>query len=375
MNAVVSTNGTRIERAPKLNRTTRSLPIELDWARLDAARAAFTTRRVDLIDARFLLTDVRPEAGQVALARVRRLCHHTRLQDPHGRRVTLFPGDEIIVSFGDRYAPQQFEAYVPDTIGPCHLVASGGIAAQATSWHSRIGRGPTEIDVLGVLGDLNGMPLTLARYAIDTPLEPVRPDKVIAVAGTSMDSGKTMSAAYLVRGLARAGMRVGAAKLTGTGACNDFYQVLDAGAAHVVDFTDAGYASTFQADAEDIENINACLLNALARRNVGVAIVEIADGLLQRETAALLSSERFRASIDGIVFCAQDALGAQSGVDWLNARGHNVVAVAGKLTAAPLAVREAISVVDQPVLGLDGLADPFIAPTLLGKPYQDARSA
>ncbi|MEM8984728.1 MAG: DUF1611 domain-containing protein [Pseudomonadota bacterium] len=360
MNAVLSN---RLPQMMSENVSADSAPssMTIDSNRLAAAARAFTTRRVSFSRVTTLLLDVLPVPGQVVLARVRRLGHHTRLQDRHGRRVTLFPGDEIIVCYGERYAPQQFEGRLPAALGPCHLVASGGVAAQAVSWHRRISRGPTEIDVLGVLGDTDGRALTIDRFRLAAPAIRRRPNTVIAVAGTSMDSGKTTTAAYFVRGLTKAGLRVGAAKITGTGACNDYYLMRDAGAVRVVDFTDAGFVSTFGLDLVDIDSIYASLLNELCVADVDVAVIEIADGLQQSETARLLSDDEFRQSLDGVIFCAQDAMGASAGVDWLTARSHNVLAVSGVLSAAPLAIRETCELVAAPVLGTDGLSERSIA--------------
>ena len=340
--------------------------------RLEAARAAFVTRRVDLGDARTLLTDATPRAGDVVLARVKRLRHHTRLQCANGRRVQLFHGDEIVVCYGDRYAPQQFEAYVPATIGPCHLVASGGVAAHAVNWHQRIHSGPTEIEVIGILGDADGCALNLRHYALHPQRTEAPRLRLIVVAGTSMDSGKTTAGAHLVRGLSRAGLRVGAAKVTGTGACNDYFLMQDAGAAVVLDFTDAGHVSTYRVGEPAIRRIVETLCAELARHELDVAVLEVADGLVQAETAALLSAAWFRHAIEGIVFCAQDALGAKAGVDWLEQRGHDVVAVSGLLTTAPLAMREAGELVRQPIIGLDGLSDRYVSCSLLAR---DARGA
>jgi hypothetical protein len=47
--------------------------------------------------------------------------------------------DAIIVAYGHRYAPDQFEAYVPEDLGPCHLVAGGGVAAREAERATRIG--------------------------------------------------------------------------------------------------------------------------------------------------------------------------------------------------------------------------------------------
>lgn len=362
----MATNTTTEIRA---GHTTATLPAgsvhPLEAGRLAAARSAFVTRRVNLEDARILITDARPAAGDLVLARVKRIRHHGKLQCPRGRRVQLFPGDEIVVCYGDRYAPQQFEAYVPRTIGHCHLVASGGVAAQAVNWHQRIHRGPTEIEALGILADGHGQALNLRRYRLPTGLGGDARPRLIVVAGTSMDSGKTTAGAHLVRGLTRAGLRVGAAKITGTGACNDYFLMKDAGADPVLDFTDAGHVSTYRVTEAAIRRISETLFAELGRRGVDVAVVEVADGLIQSETAAVLGAEWLREAIDGVVFCAQDAMGARAGVDWLRERGHEVIAVSGLLTAAPLAMRETAELVEPPVIGLDGLSDRYVARSLL----------
>jgi len=362
------------ERSPRETEANRaaSPARPLAQGRLAAARAAFVTRRVDLGDACNLLTEAIPRAGDVVLARVKRLRHHARLQLANGRRVQLFHGDEIVACYGDRYAPQQFEAYVPATIGPCHLVASGGVAAHAVNWHQRIHRGPTEIEVLGILGDADGCPLNLRHYALHSQRTEAPRPRLIVVAGTSMDSGKTTAGAHLVRGLSRAGLRVGAAKVTGTGACNDYFLMQDAGASVVLDFTDAGHVSTYRVGEPAIRRIVETLSAELGRHKLDVAVLEVADGLVQAETAALLSAAWFRHAIDGVVFCAQDAMGAKAGVDWLEQRGHEVLAVSGVLTAAPLAMREAGDLVQQPVIGLDGLSDRYVSRSLLDR---DARGA
>ena len=35
---------------------------------------------------------------------------------------------EIMVAYGNRYAPDQFEAELPKTMASCHLAAAGGVA-------------------------------------------------------------------------------------------------------------------------------------------------------------------------------------------------------------------------------------------------------
>ena len=203
-------------------------------------RCAYSTRRVALPHRLTLLRDtVRPRPGDLVLAQVNSVGHHTRLESPEGRRVQLYRGDEILVSYGNRYAPDQFEAEVPDDLGDCHLVASGGIAARLLSKNAR-SRNPTRIRPVGLLADLQGVPLNLCDWQIDSRSIPKPLPPVLVVAGTAMNAGKTTAAARLIRGLVRAGKRVGAAKVTGTGAGGDYWQMKDAGASEVVDFIDAG---------------------------------------------------------------------------------------------------------------------------------------
>ena len=100
--------------------------------RLSRAKAAYTTRRVDLSAATTLLQsevihevsgqvthavieNLIPQAGDIVLARVKKMGQHQRLELANGRRASLFVGDEVVVSYGNRYAPDQFEALVPNS--------------------------------------------------------------------------------------------------------------------------------------------------------------------------------------------------------------------------------------------------------------------
>ncbi len=329
--------------------------------RLALAKAAYTTRRVDKGAIRTLIeAGVQPRPGDLLLARVIKIGHHKRLELEHGRLAPLFEGDEIVVCYGHRYAPDQFEAEVPEGLEECHLVAAGGIAALCLSRHSSA-RAPTVIQPLGLLGDDAGRPVNLADWALPpTAIQRPRPF-VVAVAGTSMNAGKTTSAAHLIKGLVRSGLKVGAAKVTGTGSGGDRWLMKDAGALEVFDFTDAGFVSTYRASLAEIEEIQVRLIAHLRNSGAEAIVLEIADGLFQQETAALLQSPRFQANVDTILFAAADAMGASCGVEWLRQRQLPVVAVSGCLSASPLAAREAALATGLPVLGLEELAAPGIA--------------
>ena len=329
----------------------------LTGERLARAKSAYSTRRVDLIAAINLLRDdaLQPCAGDLVLARVEKLGQHSRIELSNGRRAQLYPGDEIIVCYGNRYAPDQFEAVVPDHLGDCALVAAGGIAAQLLSRHSGMKR-PTTIRPLGLLADAQGRRLNLIDWALPRIPSSLHRPYTLAVVGAAMNAGKTTTAANLIRGLVQTGQRVSAAKVTGTGAGGDRWTLLDAGAERVLDFTDAGYASTYQVPLPQIETILHQLTAHLAVEPFDTLVLEVADGLFQIETAQLLASPAFARRVDGIVFAASDALGARAGVEWLQRYPLPVLAVSGLLTASPLACREAATATGLPVLTQDQLA-------------------
>jgi hypothetical protein len=310
---------------------------------------------------------LRPRTGDIVLARVDRLRQHKRLELPSGRKAQLNPGDEIIVAYADRYATDQFESHVPPDLGPTNLVASGGVASQMLS-HSAAVSKATEITPLGLVGDEAGVPLNVDDFALP-PVVPTSPQPpTLAVIGTSMNSGKTTTIRSLVGGLNSAGYRAGCAKATGTGSGGDFWTTLDAGAYRMIDFTDVGLASTYRVPQAVIEQKFMELVDHLTDLGSDVILVEIADGLYQQDTARLIRSDVFRAVIDGVIFAAGDAMGAVAGVNCLRSLNVPLIGVSGRLTASPLAMREAAGVCGIPIYTRDDLRDPLKAAAIAGIP-------
>lgn len=337
-----------------------------DLARLRRAAWAFTTRRVRGGATGVVLEGMAPKAGDLVLARIDAVGYHSALQLPEGRRKHLFIGDEIVVAYGNRYAPNQFEAVVPKTLGPCQLVAAGGIAGKALSWHASVSKGATQITPLGLLTDSAGKPVNLRDHALPSVDRlPARPPLTIAVVGTAMDSGKTQTAAYLVKGLTLAGLRIGYAKVTGTGSGGDTWFLKDAGAHPVLDFTDAGLASTYLESPVEVQRIFATLITHLIKSRVEAVVLEVADGVLQGETAALLESTVFKEVVGGILFTAGDAMGAVAGDTWLRSRNLPLIALGGVLTASPLQRQESSKATGLPVFSRQDLAQAKSAMSIL----------
>lgn len=312
--------------------------------------------------------DVTPRAGDVVLARVTAIGKHTRLESPVSRRQLLFAGQEILVAYGDRYAPDQFLAHVSDSLAPADLVAGGGLASQVIEMHASID-GATQIEPLGLLADRSGR-ITLDRFA---PLGSTatlaaagdaRPP-VIAVFGSSMNSGKSTVLGSVVNGFVNAGLQVAAGKSTGTGAGNDPHHFRDAGATTVLDFTDFGHATTFKLGHERIRQIFLDMVDELTATGPDVVIIEVADGVYQEETRRLLEDAAFHERVDRVLFASQDALGAVAGMQVLDAAGVSTAAVSGVVTSSPLATREAGEVLSVPVIGTFDLREPQTALGLL----------
>lgn len=339
----------------------RALPGELRAA----AKQSFATRRVSARAMRTLIGGaVRPRSGDVVLARIGKIGHHRHIEQQTGRRSVLHEDDLIIVAYGDRYATDQFESYVPRHLGTVNLVASGGIAS-AVHTRNKAVRPATEIIPVGLIGDDSGRPLNVADFRLPTVEVPVERPRTIAVLGTSMNAGKTTTIHYLAHGLARAGARPGVSKVTGTGSGNDYWVMLDAGAHMMLDFTDVGLATTFQQPTAILEQVAAQLVGNLVTGGSGVVFLEIADGVFQRDNQALLRSPVLHDMVDTIVLAASDAMGAAQGVASLTDLGFTVSAVSGMLTRSPLAVQEAQDALGLPVWGIPELQDAgLIAPVL-----------
>jgi hypothetical protein len=338
---------------------------QLSGKRLAAAKPSFVTRNVPIEEFHFLVKDdIRPRAGDIILARIDKLGQHQRIELPSGRRAHLFKGDEVIVSYGNRYAPDQFLGRIPGSLAPCSLVAAGGIASEVVAKHARM-KNATKITPLGFLASHNKKIINLQGWQLPQLTSKSTTPMVLAVAGSSMNGGKTTTMAYLARGLVKAGLSVGAAKITGTGAGVDYWKMIDAGAYPVIDFTDMGYASTYKVDAPKIEAVMERQVDYLSHQGVDIILLEIADGLAQLETAPLLQSRLFHSIVDGMFFASAEALSVQSAVHWIRSHGLPLIGVSGALTASPMILEETRQLCPVPVFTKEELGSAEFHPHLI----------
>ena len=341
-------------------------------ARVTDAKWSFVTRRVTRSDAVGLdhdLAAARP--GDLILAEVTQIGNHKRLQLADGRYSPLWPGDRVVVACADRYAVDQFHGRARLSPDGADLLAGGGVAGEIVSKHEKVARG-TRLAILGRLTDASGLPLSTEHYAM-APVPSGRPPLVIALLGTGMNAGKTAAAAGLVNGFGRLGRRVAAIKATGTGSFGDVHEYEAAGAARVLDFTDAGMASTNRQPIERLVTATDMLLAQVAECDV--AVVELADGVSQVETAELLSRPDYVQRFDASILAAPDAMAARGGLSWLAECAVYPLALSGVLTRAPLAAEEIARATTIPVLCRSTLADPATAAAIEAKLKTDRQEA
>lgn len=331
----------------------------IDDARRDAAKAAFSVRNVPLTALRTVDDRARrPSPGDILLAEVLEPGRLSSLQTVSGRKSKLYPGDEVILVYGNRYAPDAYEAECPEDLGVCELAAAGGLAGRILETNYIFADEknlPTTLKPIGIFVDTNQRPLNLSQFLTEqAPLED-RTMQVICVFGASMNAGKTTMAGGLIKGLTHQGLRVGAAKVTGTCSGGDLFTFEDAGAVKAVDFTDVGMATTYKECIDRVIHGAKDLLAGLEKDECDVAVVEIADGIFQTETARLLQDEQFRSLVDHWAFAADSATSVLMGLKRASELELKIRAVSGSVSAAPLAMREAQAYADAPILTLPDL--------------------
>ena len=314
------------------------------------------------IDSEVMYTH-RPKAGDVAVFEVLDIGKHKSIQGLNGNNRYIFPGDIIMAAFGSRYATGQLEGLVPkDYCEEYHILGKGGAIGIIESMHYKLAsKGPTTLRMIGY-ATFEGNVINM-RYLVHKRLrfnpKKRRKSKVILSLGASMDSGKTTSAAYLCLGLSKS-TKVAYFKLTGTVYAKDRSLVRDCGACYVCDFSTLGYPSTYLCSRTELLDLYETLTRLVSVYEPEYTIVEIADGLLQRETAMLLQHKPFISTVNNVVFSGGDSMSALLGYNMLTEWGLKPTIVGGLFTASPLLAREVEEVVDIPILNLDGLSDPNV---------------
>jgi hypothetical protein len=298
-------------------------------------------------------SDRAPEVGDVVYGSIEYIGEHSSLENKEGRIHAIHDGTRAAFVFGNRYAPDYYEGLVPDhTPKRLDLLARSGIVGLVKHRNARR-KDPTRVKVLGYVVDDKGRTLNTRRFSKVVPRsrkKTTKRAKMILSIGTSMNSGKSMTAAACCWALRTMGHTVRGAKVTGTASLKDVLLMEDNGASPVADFTHLGFPSTYMLEEDDLLRIFNMLDLRFANNPKNYWVVEVADGILQRETAMLLRSDDVRSRIHRLIFSAHDAFGVIGGLRVLKDEFDLVPdAVSGVCSSSPLGIREFRGYTDVPV--------------------------
>jgi hypothetical protein len=240
--------------------------------------------------------------------------------------------------FGNRYATEAFEGEVDNVDDLCILTA-GGMIGTLKSRHCEIAK-PTTISFIGFLNDERGQRINLKELKFHKSLPSSQIKNLILIVGTGMDSGKTTTSSKLIKGLSEREFRISACKLTGSVSNRDQDEMRSASAKRIIDFSDYGFPSTYLCSKEELKDLYNTMLSEMEKINPDVILMEIADGILQRETYMLLADQSIKKMIKGVLLTAENALSALYATDLLQKLGYNIIAVSGAITSSPLSIRE-----------------------------------
>lgn len=314
--------------------------------RIHLDKIASITRNLNLGRWVTLSPEVEAREGAVIAGRIHgEKAVYNQLEDVHGRMSALHDGDIVVGALGHRNALQGYEGVLPTAVASgdrLHLLNLGGVMGHCVSHNPGVGA-PFEVEVLGQVlvfpqfGNRLGQPAFIQSSALQGKPASA-PVPVVFVAGTCMNSGKTLAACALIRALSQAGFSVGGAKLTGVSLMRDILAMQDYGADAIIDFTDAGVACTGPDTAVAAARV---IFTELAARGVNVIVAETGDGILgEYGVQAVLSDPDLVRWGAAMVLCANDPVGVVGGVRHLKqAFGLDVDVVAGPATDNRVGIR------------------------------------
>lgn len=301
----------------------------------------------------YIQNNKQPSVGDIVYGSVISLGQHSSLENGFGRIHNIHIGSKAIFVYGNRYAPDAYEGLIPENYQEeVDLLARSGIIGNVITRSSKVVE-PTRVKILGQVCNSEGQVLNTKNYPAITVKKTEKNksrSKMIIVVGTAMNSGKSMAGAAICWALNSQGYKVRGSKVTGTASLKDILHMNDAGAEKYSDFSYLGYPSTYMLEKDEITDIFNKLDLKYANNKENYWVVELADGIMQRETAMLLNCKDVRSRIHKLIFCAADAFGAIGGINILKSSlDLKPNAISGICSSSPLHVEELKKVTSIPV--------------------------
>jgi hypothetical protein len=255
------------------------------------------------------------------------------IEAPDGHMVSVVKGDLVVCALGARRATlevvgdwRSMETDRMDTL------TRAGVVGRATSVSGQIVPFLVELRYRGHL-ELRGAPARMSDWALPAPASIAEsPTPAVVLIGTSMSSGKTTTARFLIRRLLGLGLTVAGAKLAGVGRFSDILAMRDSGAVRVLDFVDAGLPST-AAPREAVVAATDRVLAAVDAGHPDALVAEVgASPLEPYHGDAVLERVGTRARL--IVLCASDPYAVLGAIEAFGMRPGLVAGRAASTSAA-----------------------------------------
>jgi dethiobiotin synthetase len=275
-----------------------------------------------------------PKAGDVVVVRaLSESVTYGNLELPNGRLAKINRNDVLFGVLGKRRALKGFVGDVPDRIktgDKLHLLNMGGVIGVCKGHHSSLSDA-IEVEVLGAACDENETVLNIADNALPPTNFLNKSAPIVIVAGTCMNSGKTVAATEIIKQATHAGLKVAGAKMSGVACLRDTLNMEDHGAFATASFLDCGLPSTV--DVEDLAPVAKAILNHLHSFAPDLIVVELGDGIVGGYSVdSVLKDAEIKNAVSCFVFCASDYVGVIGGVAVLKNLGIEVGVIAGSVT-------------------------------------------
>jgi hypothetical protein len=275
-----------------------------------------------------------PRVGDVvAVKALTESVTYGNLELPNGRLAKINHGDVLLGVLGKRRALKGFVGNVPTSVNAgdhLHLLNMGGVIGECTGHHSSLSDA-IAVEAIGTVCDEIELPMNIGDAGLFPSDSLGRTAPIVAVAGSCMNSGKTVAAVEIIRQASNAGLKVAGAKLTGIACLRDTLNMEDHGAFITASFLDCGLPSTV--DHEELPSVSKALINHLNSFEPDLIVAELGDGIIGGYGVdSILKDTEIRDAIASLVFCASDYVGVVGGSAVLHELGVNIDIVAGSVT-------------------------------------------
>lgn len=231
------------------------------------------------------------------------------LRDKKGKKWKYVQGDIILSALSNRYAPTRMRAEIPkhlkngDMINILEYGGTAGVIKELAPDYKKV-----YAEFLG-FPTINGKIVNVKDFSIEEKEVKYTPKLIISV-GVLENCGKTTTCMSLTQGLTDLGYRVCAGKVSGLGNVADTMKSMEKGAIKVLDIIDAGCPSTVGLSHYELDEVFLKIYSNLALEKPDFIIIEIADGITQRETNMLVNSKVLKKFDPVFVVSVNDPVGA-----------------------------------------------------------------